>query len=272
MEKREKKPKSKARKITEWVLFVIFGVLAAVVLAGNVSSMIHKKENYGQSIRFGMGTFVILTTSMEPDIGKGTMIITFKEDVKTFDTRLGKGEKLDVTFANIDVDITDFEPDTPEFKKENGGTRIVTNQVMTHRLREVHINEEIAYGKGRYIFVTSGINTGGEHALEGQYQVFTEVQYLGTVKVVNAFLGNFMSFISSPLGLIVLLLIPAGYLIVVSSIDIYKAVKEDENTDNSPAKLEGDHLSRISEKDKERLKNELLEEMIKAKKEGKKNE
>ena len=65
MAEKVKKEKSKARKIIERVLFGVFGVACAFVLAANVSAMINKKKNYGQSIRFGVGTFVILTNSKE---------------------------------------------------------------------------------------------------------------------------------------------------------------------------------------------------------------
>ena len=269
MAEKEKKPKSKARKIIEWILFGVFGVLGALVLAANISSMVTKKENYGQSIRFGMGTFVILTSSMEPDIKQGTMIITMKEDVSKFQERLDRNENVDITFANVYVDI----PYTPEDTTLTNP--VVSNQVMTHRLREVHVNPEVEYGKGRYYFITAGINHEGDYAKKEQYQIFTEAQYLGTVKVVSSFLGNVMSFVSSPLGLIVILLIPAGYLIVVSAKDIFKAVKESEEAEESEIPKNndgGDHLSNISKADRERLKNELLEEMIKSKKEGKKND
>ena len=266
MAEKVKKPKSKARKIIEWVLFGIFGLVGGFILAANISSMIHKKDNYGQAIRFGMGSFVVLTSSMEPDIGQGTMIITFKEDVSKFEERL-KSETIDVTFMNVNVD-TGYVPDNTKYKE-----RISTGMVMTHRLREIHINEEVEYGKGRYVFLASGINTKGEHSLEGQYQMFTEKEYLGTVKVASPFLGSLMSFLTSPIGLIVILLIPAGYLIVISAMDIFKAVKESEEGEDKPReKLQGDHLSNISDKDRERLKNELLEEMMKAKKEEKKND
>lgn len=272
MAEKTKKPKSKARKIIEWVLFGIFGFACAVVLAANISAMVNKKKNYGQSIRFGVGSFVILTNSMEPEINQNDFILTYKEDVSKFADRLEKNEKIDVTFFNIDVGLSSFVPDTEEFKH---GDRVVTSRVMTHRLREVHIDESLEFGQGRYIFVASGINTGGESSKEGQYQVFTESQYLGTVKSVNPAMGRFMNFLSSPIGLIVLLLIPAGYLIATSSIDIFKAVKaqEDEEATVSKAQVsqvDSDRLSKISDSERERLKNELLEEMIKEKKEGKK--
>lgn len=271
MAEKVKKPKSKARKIVEWILFGIFGAACAVVLAANISAMINKKKNYGQSIRFGVGSFVILTDSMEPEINVKDFIITYKEDVKKFDERLKNGETIDVTFMNIKVDAGGFEPDNENFDHLTDAT----NVPMTHRLREVHINEEKEFGEGHYIFVASGINTQGYDSREGQYQIFTEAQYLGTVKIVSKFLGGTMNFISSPWGLLILLLIPAVYLIVTSSIDIFKAVKEQEEGEANTQVIENkeaqpDRLSKMSNSEKERLKNELLEEMIKEKKENKK--
>jgi hypothetical protein len=74
--------------------------------------------------------------------------------------------------------------------------------------------------------------------------------------------------VGSPLGLLVLLLIPAFYLVVSSVIDIFKAYKEPEpavegaggqpNNNHGPVTL--------SEADKKRLKEQLLEEMISKKK------
>lgn len=272
--KRVKKEKSKGRKIFEWILFSVFGALVAFILIGNVISITKREENYGQSIRYGVGTFVILTTSMEPDIPKDSAIITYKEDVSVFKERLARNEIVDITFANINIGI-DFEPDTPEFKRVNGGQQVVSNQIMTHRLREVHEDTSVPFGQGRYIFVTSGINHGGVGSLIGQYQILTEKQYLGTVKIANSGLGHFMNFVSSPFGLLLLLLVPAGYLIVVSSIDIFKAVKEDEKATEVITSNNGDKLNKISDADRERLKKELLEEMMKEKlqkKEEKKDE
>lgn len=268
MAEKVKKPKSKVRKIIEWVLIGVFGAAAGFVLAANISAMIHKNENYGQSIRFGVGTFVILTDSMEPEICINDFIITYKEDVSKFAEELEQGKTIDVTFMNVSVATNGFKPDTEAFKDKLPTQ--ATNVPMTHRLREVHVDENVAYGEGRYLFVASGINTGGYASKEGQYQVFTEKEYLGTVKSVNPFMGRFMKFISSPIGLIILLLIPAGYLIVASSIDIFKAVKEEETAEGNAPLANGQHLDNISNDDRERLKNELLEEMLKEKREGKK--
>ena len=79
-EKREKKPKSLARKIIEWSLLGVFGVLFAFVMAGQIEGMINRDKNFGQLLRFGWGSFVVQTTSMEPDLPKGSAIITYKAD------------------------------------------------------------------------------------------------------------------------------------------------------------------------------------------------
>ena len=266
MAEKVKKEKSKARKIFEWIFVGIFGAAALFMMIATVDGMIHKKDHYNQTIRFGVGTFTVLTNSMEPEIKTNDMIITKAEDLSKFADRLAKGETIDVTFFNVYVDDHGLTPDDTTLTN-----KIAANQPMTHRLREVHVFEDVDYGSGRYVFVASGINTESQEWKMDQYQTFTEKEYLGTVKVKNSFAGHFMKFISSPFGLIILLLIPAAYLIVVSSIDIFKAVKEEESKENS-AKLEGEHLSNLSDKDRQRLKDELLEEMIKAKKEAKKDE
>ena len=268
---KQKKKKSKGRVITEWILFGIFGALCAVVLIGNIQGATQRDAHYGQSIRFGIGSFIVLTTSMEPEIKKDDAIITYQQDVTTFKARLDKGEKIDVTFANVPIEYS-LEPDSPQYKRENGGQIVITNQIMTHRLMEVHEDTSIQFGKGRYIFVASGINHQGDYSLMGQYQLFTEKQYLGVVIMNNGFLGKVFNFIISPIGLILLLLIPVVYLIVASSIDIFKALKD---TDGEVAAVEGGggaasgKLSSVSADDRERLKKELMDEMLRAKKGGK---
>ena len=259
--KKVKKKKSKARVIVEWILFSIFGVLFAVILAGNIDGMVHQKENYGQSIRFGFGSFIILTNSMEPEIPKDSAIITYKEDLGKIKAAFEKGAKIDMTFANEKY-YTDITPDNPDYTKE-----VVTNQVMTHRLMEIHYNESVKYGEGRYVFVTAGINEKGEQSDPSQYQIFCEKQYLGVVKITNVFLGNVFKFIVSPWGLIVVLLVPAAYLIATSTIDIFKTLKTAEESEAEAAQT--GRLAKLNDKQREQLKKDLLTEMIEEKRKAK---
>lgn len=274
-EKRVKKPKSKARKIIEWVLTGIFLALFAFVLAGQIDGMVHKKEHYNQQLRFGYGTFVVKTDSMEPKYMIGTALITYNEDADKIYERFQKGEEVDITF--VDVYNTNNEYTSPLNNPELTKRTDPTGVPMTHRVKEVHVNNNQEKGKGKYTFITAGINTrstnlgwkeGEPDIVINQYQAFTEKEILGRVTVNSAFLGGVFSFVGSPLGLLVLLLIPAFYLVVASVIDIFKAYKEPEpategaggpsNNNNGPVTL--------SEADKKRLKEQLLEEMISKKK------
>ena len=298
-EEKPKKPKSLPRKIIGWVLYIIFGAFFALIIAGNISGEIHKKENFGQSIRFGYGSFIVLTNSMEPEIPVDSAIITHKDNVESLYQRFIDNEtyneaiyarealkpeaerdysdlkNIDITFANINSGVS-YIPKYPDFNPAiNPDARpIFADRIMTHRLREMAIDEEKELGKGRYIFVTSGINDGGDYSKRGQYQVFTEKEYLGTVVISNQFLGKVFNFIVSPIGLLVLLLVPAIFLIVTSTIDIFKAMKqsEEENAVLASASSGENRINAMSEKQKELLKKQLLEEIKQKRKEREKHE
>ncbi len=184
----------------------------------------------------------------------------------TLDYEKNINNGVDITFKNksTGIDYTTFDFYTNEFKYQGP---VVTDLVMTHRIRELHIRKNVTYGNGKYIFVTSGINDEGDYSKMGQYQFVSEKLYLGTVKINSPFLGGIFHFISSPWGLLVLLLIPAAYLIIVSAKDIFKALKESEDGESSSGESKApSDLDKISSEDRERLKRELLDEMISKKK------
>ena len=261
---KKKRPKSKARKIIEWVLVGIFLAIAAVIGAGQIDGMVHKDQYYGQSIRFGVGSFYVLTNSMQGVYDEGTAIITYREDVGKIYSDFKSGVTIDMTFVNVDCGVSEYSIDftTPDFRPENGGQKVVTNKVMTHRLREIHLDETKPVGQGRYVFVLSGVNDKGESSLKGQYQLMTEKQYLGKVVIGSAFLGGVFHFVSSPWGLLVLLLIPAFYLIVASAIDIFRALKDTDGEDGGDSNQSVESLSSLSKEDRERLKREMLDELM----------
>lgn len=280
-EKRVKKPKSKARKIIEWVLTGIFLAIFGFVMAAQIDGMVHKKDHYDQQIRFGYGTFMVKTDSMKPVYGIDTALITYLEDPEKIYDRFQKGETVDITFIHWPIANNEYTSprDNPELTVRTNASsdKQVDGIPMTHRVREIHVNESVAKGKGRYTFITAGINTRSEwmgwqegqpDMVINQYQAITEKELLGRVVVNSPFLGAVFSFVSSVFGLLILLLIPAFYLVITSVIDIFKAYKEPEpategaggpsNNNNGPITL--------SEADKKRLKEQLLEEMISKKK------
>lgn len=265
-ETKEKKPKSKARKIIEWILTGIFAVIFVFVAIGTVDGMIHKKEYYGQSVRLGWASFVVKTDSMKDQYPVGSAILTYRDSVDSVYKKYQEGKKdIDITFFDIER-ISGTEPTYPDFVGPAGEPTPPTRNPMTHRLREVQYHPEVKMGEGRYVFITSGTNDQGNLSLKGQYQTFTEKHYLGVVKVKSAVLGGFFQFIGSVWGLLVLLLVPACYLIITSVLDIFKAYKDvDEEAvpaEGQSAQKEQVEIDGLSAADRERLKQELLQEML----------
>ncbi|HHT66947.1 MAG TPA: hypothetical protein GX010_01790 [Erysipelotrichaceae bacterium] len=264
-EKKIKKPKSKLRKTIEWILTGVFLSIFLVAIIGQIDGMIHKNDHYGQEIRLGYATFIVQTDSMEPVYKVKSAIITYLEDADKIYARYQNEETIDLTFMDVYAANTEY---TTPIKPENANftnRTSPTNVPMTHRLQEILVNESVEKGEGRYTFIVAGINTEGHLSASNQYQAFTEKELLGRVVVGSAFLGGVFSFISSVFGLLFLLLIPAFYLVVISVIDIFKAYKEPDEkvteASTSSSVTQAEELA-LSEEDKKRLKEELLQEML----------
>ena len=276
-EKKVKKPKSKARKIVEWVLTGIFGVIFIILGIGQIDGMVHRKDHQGQMLKFGYGTFVVKTESMEPVYKKGDALVTKLDSFESMYKRYQAGKTVDITFY---YNYEAFNSALPEYSTPLIHTELTDRidpyeyPIMTHRVMEIHVNDSVKSGQGRYTFITAGVNNSIASAVDGegrvcQYQAFTEQYVLGRVVIGSAFLGGIFSFVSSIWGLLVLLLIPAFYLIITSVIDIFKAYKEPVEEEES-SKEEGASKGpvELSEEDKKRLKEELLQEMLDKKKGG----
>ena len=269
-EKKEKKPKSKARKIIEWVLTGLFLVLFAIAGIAQIDGLVNKNKHYGQQIRLGYATFVVKTESMEPKYMVDSAIITYLEDADKIYERYRNNEEVDVTFYDVYTAETEYTKplNHPELTMR---TNPAEYPIITHRVKEIHVNEALEKGNGRYTFIVAGINTGVGAATNAngeiyQYQVFTEKELLGRVVIGSAFLGGVFNFVSSIWGLLILLLIPSFYLIIVSVIDIFKAYKEPEEevaaANGAPSVTNSNAPAELSEEDKKRLKEELLQEML----------
>ena len=276
-EKKVKKPKSKARKIIEWVLTGIFVALFAVIGIAQIDGMVHKKDHYNQALKFGYGTFVVQTESMEPVYKKGDALVTYYDDADKIYKDYVAGKKIDITFY---YDDSTRLPGAKPQKEEN---KVLTElieapgyPIITHRVREIQLNDGVEKGKGKYTIILAGINDSVASATRDgeiyQYQAVSEKAILGRVVIGSAFLGGVFSFVSSIWGLLILLLIPAFYLIITSVVDIFKAYKEPEEAPANASSDGGETTSsgtlELSEEDKKRLKEELLEEMLNKKKGG----
>ena len=271
MAKKEKKPKSKARKIVERILTVVTLVLLGFVGVSLLTGMIFKKNTVPMMFN-SIGTCYVLTDSMEPVYPQKTTIIVQNASAKELIERYQKGETVDVTFQNYNINPG---PDSsiPEGKSQ----LIVTNMIMTHRMIGYYINDGVPEGQGKYLIYAAGINDQSDTGRLAQYQVLDERLLVGRVIGKSQFLGFMTGLITSVWGLLILLLIPSFYMIITSVLDIFKHYNEpDEEVsgdvvstqdgEGSASPQDGDVLAGISEKEKERLKQELLDEMLNGKK------
>lgn len=281
--KKEKnaKPKSKTRKIIEWVFTGILGLAFAFVAVCNLCKLITRGDHYGYGNSFGFGQYSILTESMEPVYPKNSVIITYDEDpeeivkqwneIKDLNLDPTDERNINLTFVNtlmpnISTGIAKYNDQTnSRFDEE------IADMPMTHQLFNVKIDESKQEGEGRYTFFVHGINTDGWAAREGQYQAFTEKELLGVVKTNSKFLGTVSGFISSVWGLLILLLIPCLYLVVTSVLDIFKACSsEDEEEEMVDGAANNGGAATLSQKDYESLKQQMIDEMLNGKKGDKK--
>lgn len=255
----EKKPKSKARKIIEWALTIVFGIIFVILGVGQISGMVQAKEHYGQTIRFGYCTFVVQTDSMEPDYGVGHAIITYREKEEKFIQDFNSGKTVDLSF--FDAYGASVKPDNHPGKTNQ---TTPTGVVMTHRLIEYRVDNSKKYGEGKYTFFVAGINTESSHqAAQDQYQAFTEHEYLGRVISGSPVLGGVFRFVSSVWGLVLILLIPTGYIVVVSVLDIFKAYSDDDEENLAKETSGGvDALANLSPEERQRLKDQMLQDML----------
>ncbi len=243
---KKSKSKSKARKIIEWVFTVLFVLVFGGVAVMNIVSFATKDKNNGVPNFFGTQILVVLTDSMEP---------VYKVDEALF------VRKTDPAKLKVGDDVTFIYPvkgrDTP----------------MTHRIFEIETPEQT--GDGHYVFTAHGVNKnssqcGGDCSeSEENIQHFDETKLLGKVVGHSVFVGAAFNFMTQPWGLLILLLLPALYLIVTSVIDIVRAAKLDDDkvvaTTEAIEVNPDDKLAHLSEEDKKRLKEELLNEMIEEK-------
>ena len=137
-------------------------------------------------------------------------------------------------------------------------------------IRDIKTPEET--GTGHYQFTAHGINKNSSQCsgdCTDQTQVFNEASLLGKVVGYSVVIGGIFTFMTTPWGLLVLLLLPALYLIITSVIDIVRAAKDPETETEGETKTESEGaLSGMSEEDKKRLKEELLNQMIEEKTKG----
>lgn len=293
-EKKEKKPKSKVRKILEWVGTGIFAALIVFTAVILFTTKIQRKNSSNPNAPAKIGNLyfpvLVLTGSMEPDYPVNSALFIAQVDCNAVYNEFinSYNDETDTYTARIDLTFDDCYTKrldeevyvTTLFEKDYYSGRTTMDNLMhtmTHRVFYIHVDETKAYGEGRYHFYVNGINKSAVAGAESQYQVFTENQLYGRVTGCSKFVGAIFTFAESPWGLIILLVIPSLYMIISSVIDVARAYKDDdepvtENANTTNKKTSNaDPLAGLSEKDKKRLKEEMLEDIMEGKdKKGKK--
>ena len=241
-EEKAKKPKSKGRKTFEWIFTIFFATLLIGFAGIQFYGRMTQKDNFNVPQYFGY--LVVQTDSMVPDYPVYSTV--FVKKVEPSEIKLGD-------------DITFFYPQL--------------QYPMTHRCFEIQTPNESADGK--YHFTVHGINKNSnqcEGDCTNQTQDVKESELIGKVVGKSVVLGGVFYFLTQWYGLLTLLLIPTMYLVVTSVIDIAKAVKEPDEA----AVIEGEFkenggensnsaLKNMSEEDRKRLKEELLNQMLEEK-------
>ncbi len=282
--KKVKKPKSKVRKIIEWVATSILSVIFLFAAACNICKIATRtSEREGHA--FGYYSFTVLTDSMEPVYPVDSVIIVHKEEPQKIveqwneikDLKLDSQDKRNINLSFVDSYKTKVLSGFEEYNIQTDNVKDVNGNpiVMTHQLFNIKINDNIEEGNGKYIFFVHGINISEHQAQEGQYQAFSEKELLGVVKTNSALLGGVSGFLSSIWGLLICLLIPCLYIIVTSVLDIFKAYHSDDEElveEGAGASSSGNSIENISEKDYQKLKQEMINEILNGKDSKGKNE
>lgn len=183
-----------------WAIFVVLLLCAAVLLYYFIATKIYAVKGDGYEPKFNL--YTIISPSMTPNIKVYDVIVDFKvknpEDIKV-------------------GDVITFNTDNPE----------LAGNSITHRVISITKDE-----KGNYLYQTKG----DANLVEDSSLVpFSDV--IGRVGFKIPQLGRIQFFIASSFGWIVVVLVPALYIIIKDILKLVKVLKTDDNkTNNSKGK------------------------------------
>ena len=273
------KKASKIRKVLSHIFTAVIGFLFVALLGIEIISMVTKGGNYGVPNVFGYQMMHILTDSMVPVYPVDSAIIVTKFDV---DTVRGKGVCKLTNIANDDYVTSNVDEDNyvdPNSYLQLGDDisfywnkdGVPAPYIITHRVLEMHFKDDGSLSH----LVCNGINK-GENNNTGKAQTpVTPELILGKVTYCSKVLGWAVVILQSPLTLILLIIIPCGYVAITSIIDIVNVAKEgkEEKTLSLEEQMrlelikegviEDDSLSSLNQEELAKLKEEMLDEIKK---------
>lgn len=283
--KNKKSPKSKVKKVISWSITGVFGALLITLIVFNIVN-----KYSGNGFVFGSQYPMVLTDSMEPVYDVGEVITVkkitsedkydeiFAEFVAGQDGLTGTEDDLlgvesNISNGNTVYTYTDLASDADGIDLKAWKSVDLTfnylfsgyeeEMSVTHRLYDVIYNPSATTLNDKYTFECHGINKDSTAYNDGK-QTFNASSVVGRVHGVNGFLTVFYKCFTSVWGLLILILVPALYLIITSVIDIVGAFKEKEVPESGPTPpvKSDDVLNGLSPEDLERLKKDLLNELM----------
>lgn len=218
------------KKIVNIIFDIITALIVIIVIAIGVSAIVNSNVGYNEF-------FGIAGVSVQSDSMKGDKSDSFK-----------KGDLIYMKLLKSDEAKADIkENDIITFWGEVEGKRAL----ITHRVVNIASNEN-----------STVITTHGDANPEGAYEFVQISQVVGKFNGSKlAGMGNVVDFFNSKTGFMIFVVVPSLLLVLYAGIKVYKAFK-DVHKESIETAVEG-MKAELSAEEKEKLRQELLEELKK---------
>ncbi len=220
--------------VVSWTVFILLVVVGILLVYYYISVRLY--ATHGEMFEPKFSVYTVVSESMEPTIDKYDVIINTK--INSID----------------DVKINDVITYISTWQVNYGMT-------VTHRVVDMKTLDD-----GSKCLVTRGDNNTSEDAV-----CVKKSNVVGVVKAVIPKLGKLQFFLSSSLGWLLVILIPALYIIVKDILKIFnlsKEIKQEEQEEIEEKKIDKE----VEDNSKtEEIKQEINERVEKIKNDGKSN-
>ena len=205
--------------IISWVMLVILVLIAAFLLYYFVSTKVYASK--GESFKPAVSLYTIITQSMEPNINPYDVIIdaTVKnpENIKIGDV---------ITFVST--------------------ASISRNMIITHRVYDIKKEN------GEYYYYTKGDNNISPDLVPASYS-----NVLGKVLIRIPQLGRLQAFLSTKAGWLIVVVIPALFVIISDIVKMFRLGSAKKNVDKQI--MNEENAKKEEEHKKEETHQKLLE-------------
>lgn len=203
--------------VVSWTIFVLLIIVGLLLIYYYISLRLYATK--GEKYKPQFSVYTIVSGSMEPTINVYDVIINTKiDDIK-------------------DIKVNDVITFTSTWNVTYGMT-------ITHRVIGTKILDD-----GSICLVTRGDN----NTQEDQVCV-EEKNIIGVVKAVVPSLGKLQFFLSSSIGWLLVIILPALYIIIKDIFKIFKLAKKNKKDDKDEEKIKTDKFVDSDHNDSENLK------------------